>query len=293
VSPDGVANVTALTGTVVLVTMVDFETRTLYAMQITFVENVRAGVPRLSVTDTLYLVVDNGNEAPIFTSSPVAFVLENLPFGSAVFTVTTSDEFNPIDGVTYAMIGGTFSKYFRLSTTGVLTTTYIFDYEDDDPLNGTLIITVWQPHGHAYALLSPSGSFFHITSCWYSDDLRSCCCHSSCRLSMMCYASRITLFHPPPTPFTYTLWWLQATDVPEFPPAITVQTTVMVQIINANVSGPRWRSCNKFTEGPVTPVSAPQWHFQKLHSLPRPHQCIVRVLPFTVLPCVPPRTPWL
>lgn len=29
--------------------------------------------------------------------------------------------------------------------------------------------------------------------------------------------------------------WAQATDVPEFPPAITVQTTVTVQIINANV----------------------------------------------------------
>lgn len=149
-SPDGVANVTALTGMVVLVTTVDFETRTLYAMQITFVENARAGVPRLSVTETLYLVVDNGNEAPIFTSSPVAFVLENLPFGSAVFTVTTSDEFDPIDGVTYALIGGTFARFFRLSITGVLTTTYIFDFEDDDPLNGTLIITVRPELSHLH-----------------------------------------------------------------------------------------------------------------------------------------------
>jgi hypothetical protein len=122
--------------------MVDYETRTLYAMQISFVENPRSGVPRLSVSDTLYLVVDNGNEAPVFTSSAVAFVLENLPLGTVVFTVTTSDVFNPLDGVTYALIGGTYSQYFRLSTRGALSTTYIFDYENDDPLNGTLVVTV-------------------------------------------------------------------------------------------------------------------------------------------------------
>ncbi len=140
---DGVADISATSGAMTLAISLDYETKALYLLHVLAVELPRAGVPQLNVSGLGYIVVGDGNEAPVFTSASVGFVSENLARGTVIFNVTVSEEFNPRDGAEFAIIGGTFAPFFSIGrTTGRVATTAIFDFERAANLVGTLVITV-------------------------------------------------------------------------------------------------------------------------------------------------------
>ena len=77
---------------------------------------------------TLNVTVVNQNDDPAFVNAPFsAQVDENLVSGSTVLKLTASDQ-DASDSLTYS-IAGTNSGHFTVSSTGLITTTQVLDYE--------------------------------------------------------------------------------------------------------------------------------------------------------------------
>jgi hypothetical protein len=108
----------------------DYDTMdTTYTLQVQVSDNglgVSANV--LTSTATITIHVKNVNETPIWNNATLE-VYENEPISTSVGVVSATDE-DLYESLTYTIVGGTGSSFFGVnSSTGLITTTKIFDYE--------------------------------------------------------------------------------------------------------------------------------------------------------------------
>ena len=110
-------------GVVALTTALDYEVTSLYILTV-HVSDSNGGVATTSLT----VAVSNVNDSPQFLGTPyVASVSENLPTGSDVVKVTAIDADG--DSLSYSL-SGTNSGHFQISSsTGLVETTQVLDYE--------------------------------------------------------------------------------------------------------------------------------------------------------------------
>ena len=113
----------AVSGVVSSSQALDYESLSSYLLTVT-ASDTNGGMAQT----TLNVTVIDQNDDPAFVSAPYsAQVDENLVSGSTVLKLTAADQ-DASDSLTYS-IAGTNSGHFAVSSTGLITTTQVLDYE--------------------------------------------------------------------------------------------------------------------------------------------------------------------
>ena len=112
------------TGVITLTEALDYEQTSQYVLTVRVTDG-RGGLAKTSLT----VNVNDGNDSPVFQGTPYStFVSENLPDGTSVLQITTTDQ-DSNDTLTYAL-SGTHSSHFQISSsTGLILTAQELDYE--------------------------------------------------------------------------------------------------------------------------------------------------------------------
>jgi len=120
-----------LTGAVVINKSLDYDTKKEYRLIISTTD--LGYEPRSSEAELTVILTDVNDNPPYFEKTVYkAYIKENAPINSPVFTLTAKDKDSPKNGVIrYAIVGGSGKHAFVVDpSSGLVSSNKVFDYED-------------------------------------------------------------------------------------------------------------------------------------------------------------------